>query len=227
MLSQRYKYTMLLSSLPVQPLQLFSASQTSISRLQLDQRLALLDVQDSEDLKRIEELLHWSQIKNATDEFIVKKSLEVVAAINNPFLKKILTWRLEFRTLLAALRMRQAGVKQPARHGFHGIGRWLEHIEQNWQKNDFGLGLQVPWIVPAEQLLSQNKTYELEKLLLATIWQYYARECNSHYFDFPAVVIYVLRWDISYRWTLYHTEKATQRFDELVNAGIGNALPGF
>ena len=220
MIAGRFKYTMLLASLPVHPPHFFSVVQTPVSRIQLDKRLALLKLRDAEDLRRIEELLHWSQITNATDEFIIKKSAEVVGSINNHFVKQIIIWRLELRTLVSALRMRHAGVKKPPKSNFPGIGRWLGDIEKNWDKNDFGIGRQVPWIIPAQQLLSQNKSYELEKLLLDLVWQYYAKECTQHYFDFPAVVIYVLRWDITNRWTHYNADEAIKRFDELVDAGL-------
>lgn len=224
---KHFKYAMLMASLPVHPPRLFSAHQTPVSRIQLDKRLALLDTHDTEDLRRIETLLHWSQIANATDEFIIKKSAEVVDSINDRFLKKIIIWRLELRTLLSALRMRHAGAGQPAKGRFPGIGRWLGDIEKNWQKTDFGIGRQVPWIIPVQQLLSQNKSYELEKLLLDLVWQYYAKEGNQHYFDFPAVVIYVLRWDITNRWTHYHADEALKRFDGLVEAGLDGLVVDF
>lgn len=227
MSSGRFKYAMLLASLPAHPHQLFSVSQPSVSRIQLDKRLALLDERDSEDLQRIEELLHWSQIKNASDEFIIKKSVEVVDSIRDHFLKSIIIWRLELRTLLSALRMRHAGFKPPPKHKFPGMGRWCDHIERNWDKNDFGIGHRLPWLMPAQQLLTQNKTYELEKLLLDLVWQYYAAECNQHYFDFPAVVIYVLRWDITNRWAHYHADEALKRFDELVEAELKDFVVDF
>ncbi|PPD21513.1 MAG: hypothetical protein CTY24_07625 [Methylobacter sp.] len=227
MIGPRYEYAMLLSSLPMHPQQLLGVVQTPLSRIQLDKRLALLSRHDSEDLKRIEDLVHWSQIDDASDEFIINKSLEILSAIRDPFLKKIILWRLEFRTLLSALRLRHAGHEQPGKSGFCGVGQWLWLIRKNWDKPDFGLGARLPWLAYAQLLLAQNKTYELEKHLLTTVWQYYAREGNSHYFDFPAVVIYVLRWDISHRWTLYHTEQALTRFDSLVDECMDGALSGF
>lgn len=224
MIAGLFKYTMLLASLPAHPYLLFSTHQTPVSRIQLDKRLVLLDARDSQDLRRIEELLHWSQIANATDEFIIQKSAAVVDSINDHFLKKIIIWRLELRTLLSALRMRHAGAGQPAKGTFPGIGRWLSDIERNWHKDDFGIGRQLPWLVPAQQLLSQNKSYELEKLLLDLVWQYYAKEGIQHYFDFPAVVIYVLKWDITNRWTHYHADEAIKRFDGLVETALDSLV---
>ena len=227
MIAGHFKYAMLMASLPAHPSQLFSAHQTPVSAFQLNKRLAMLDARDAKDLRCIEELLFWSQINNASDEFIVKKSAEVVDSIHDPFLKKIINWRLELRTLLSALRMRMAGVKRPKKNTFPGLGGWLAEIEKNWDLDDFGLGRQVPWIIPAQRLLSQNKSYELEKLVFDIDWQYYARECSQHYCDFPAVVIYVLRWDIINRWTLYNADQASKHFDELVDAGLDGVVLDF
>ncbi len=60
----------------------------------------------------------------------------------------------------------------------------------------------------------------LERLLLATIWNHLERLSDGHHFDFAAVVIYVMRWDLVARWTGYHGEEAAQRFDALVAAGM-------
>jgi len=218
---------MLMASLPAHPPRLFSVHQMPLSNIQLEKRLVMLDAGDAKDLRCIEELLLWSQINNADDEFIIKKSAEVVNSINDPFLKKIIIWRLELRTLLSALRMRQAGAKPPKRHAFPGIGRWQDDIEKNWDKDDFGIGYRLPLVAQAQQLLVKNQSYELEKFLLDVVWQYYAKECSRHYCDFPAVVIYVLRWDIINRWMLYNADEAIKRFDELVDAGLDGLSLGF
>jgi hypothetical protein len=42
----------------------------------------------------------------------------------------------------------------------------------------------------------------------------------GHYFDFEAVVIYLMRWSLVDRWTRYKGEVAVERFRNLVDAGI-------
>jgi hypothetical protein len=68
--------------------------------------------------------------------------------------------------------------------------------------------------------MANNETLALDKLLLNLSWQYYARLNRGHYFDFPAVVLYVLRWDMIHRWVSYDADRALLRFNELVNAGM-------
>ncbi|WP_027158197.1 DUF2764 family protein [Methylobacter luteus] len=220
MIGERFKYTMLLASLPPHAPDLFSTTQTPVSRFQLDKRLALLEARDADDLRHIEELLHWAHAESRTDEQIIKKSQETMALIHDDFLKKLICWRLELRTLISALRKRHAGLPAPDKHAFAGFGKWPFFIVKNWHEHDFGVGYQVPWLSQAQELIAQNRSYALEKLLLNLVWQYYAREGSQHYFDFPAVVIYVLRWNVIHRWTNYNAASAAERFDQLVDAGI-------
>ena len=218
MINDRFKYTMLLSSLPLHPTNLFTAQQTPVSRIQLDKRLALLDEDDGRDLARIEALLHWSRIRDQDDELIVKQDKAELDAIKSAFLKEIVLWRLELRTILSALRKRHAG--EATASVFHGFGKWPGLITQHWHEKDFGIGHLLPWIHEANNLLEQDKTYELEKLLLNLVWRHYERVGGNHYFDFPAVVIYVLRWDVINRWSGYNKDLGILRFDELVTAGL-------
>jgi len=221
-ISKRFKYAMLVASLPVHPTDLLATTQTPLSWIRLDERLRLLEERDAQDLRQIEELLRWSQIAEASDEFIVKKSNEVIAAINDSFLNDMIIWRLELRTLMGALRMRHKGFTPSPERPFIGFGQWLGYIQTHWQKPDFGLGLRLPWLVTANQLLSQNQTYALEKLQLELVWRQLAKVSGQHYFDFPAVVIYVLRWDITNRWAHFQADDAIKRFDDITEAVLAD-----
>lgn len=45
---------------------------------------------------------------------------------------------------------------------------------------------------------------------------------QGHYFDFEAVIIYVLRWDINDRWAKNDEKKAIQQFEKLVEQALTN-----
>ncbi|MCL7421964.1 MAG: DUF2764 family protein [Methylobacter sp.] len=227
MIAERFKYTMLLASLPPHAPDLLSTTQTPVSRIQLDKRLALLDARDAEDLQRIETLLHWSHVGMGTDEEIVRKSHEMLELINDDFLKNLICWRLELRTLISALRKRHAGMPAPEKNTFAGFGKWPFFITRNWHEPDFGIAHLLPWLPQARELVAQNKSYELEKLLLNLVWQHCAREGSQHYFDFPAVVIYVLRWNVINRWANYNAANAIERFDQLVDAELQDFMLDF
>ncbi len=215
-----FKYTLLLNSLPVHPVDLFEARQPPVSRIQLDKRLALLDAEDAEDLARIEALLHWSKMKELNDEAIVQQGMADWHSIRSPFLKEIVMWRLELRTILSALRRRRDDVILAADKHFYGFGDRLRFIRQHWRESALGLASIVPWVRQASELIEQDRSLELEKLMLEVVWRHYERVGQGHYFDFPAVVIYVLKWDVINRWSSYDKEHAMLRFDELISTGL-------
>lgn len=222
MINGRFKYALLLTSLPLQPVDLFYTKILPISRIQLDKRLVLLSPEDAADLARIEGLLHWSKMHEWDDINIVNKGQAELALIRSDFLRSLVLWRLELRTILTALRRRHADESLPVNQPFYGFGDKIHYIHRNWHKTDFGMGHILPWINQAQQFIATNKTLELDKLMLDLNWKYYARLSNGHYFDFPNVVLYVLRWYLINRWISYDGDKALLRFNELISAGMAD-----
>lgn len=225
MIDRRFKYTMLMTGLPRHPGSLFTAKQTPLSRIQLDRRLALLDTQDRKDLRLVEDILFWSRLSAETDVRVVEKCNRAMDLIDNGFAKQMAMLRLEIRSLMTALRKRNRGESPPNKDEIWGVRRWLPFITKNWQQDDFGMAHRVHWLPEANQLLVRRESLELEKLLLGITWQTYGREANRHAFDFEAVVIYVLRWDIINRWTRYDSERALTRFDNLIDEAMRDVLP--
>ncbi|MGR9086134.1 MAG: DUF2764 family protein [Gammaproteobacteria bacterium] len=220
MMQQSCKYALLLASLPRHSLRLFSAKQTPVSRIKLEQRLLLLEAVDATELKRVESVLSWASFRGESDAAVVRKCQEVLDSIRDVFVRGLVLWHLELRTVLAALRIRNAGARGSGKQRLQGFGPWQDAIERNWSASDFGLGHRLPWLVEAQILLVSNQTHELEKFLLDLIWKHYANVVSGHFFDFPAVVIYVLRWDLTNRWINYDAQQAMERFDALINAGL-------
>ena len=62
----------------------------------------------------------------------------------------------------------------------------------------------------------------LERLLLGTLWDQLGQASQFHFFDFEAVVIYVLRWDLIDRWTHYEAGGARDRILELADVSLGD-----
>lgn len=211
------KYTLLISSLPVHKHDMFADDHVPLSRIKLNKQLSLLDFRDAADLEKIEQLLHWSQIKIDIDQSFVEKTIQSINSIDNTFIQHIIIWRLELRIILAALRMRHQGQSQPPKKNIFGFDYWYFIMNKYWHQPDLGLSKQIPWITLANELLINNKSLELEKLLFSVVWEHYRRQSFGHYFNFEAVIIYVLRWDIISRWTSNHGETALKRFDDLIN----------
>lgn len=214
------KYITLMTSLP--PLgQLFEAEQTPISRLKLESRLKMLTEEDAARLKQIEELVHWSHLPTErTDAQIVAGAKRFFEEVRNPLLREAVESRLELHTVVAALRRRQRWDSAPPSGEIWGYGRWVSYIESYWTEPGFRLEGVFPWVLEANRLLNANESVELERLLFEAVWNKLGRLGAGHYFDFEAVVIYVLRWNLVDRWSRYQGEEAVKRFRTLLDSGI-------
>ncbi len=215
------RYYMLMASLPPLP-PLFTSEQTPISRLRLDRRLNMLEPEDRQELADIEDLMRWDRLPlDITDAEIIDRAEDFIPRIRSRTLREVATWRLEVRTVVAALRRRAMGKTPPAPGERWGYGRWVRHLEQRWSATDFGLGGIMPWVAEFSRLMDEGDTLGFERELLDLAWRYMARAADSHFFDFEAVVLYVLRWDTFARWTAYSGEVAAERFERLAGEGMG------
>lgn len=215
-------YVMLLSSLP-SPEALFLAKQPPLSRLKLDQRLRVLTEEDAAALKLVEDALDWRQLPITTSEQdVIDRARAALTGIQNETLLQIVRDRLEIRTCVAALRRRYRGEGPPPRETVWGFGRWIGHITRNWTEPGFRLDGVFPWLRQADRLMQQDDATALERLLLEVSYKRLQRLAGEHIFDFEAVVIYVLKWNIVDRWGRYNAEAAARRFEDLTQAGLGD-----
>jgi hypothetical protein len=214
------KYITLMSSLP--PLgKLFETTQTPISRLKLESRLKLLEPKDRELLNRIANLIAWSEQPMArTDTQFVEEAKHFFAVISNRTLKEVVEHRLNLRTIVAALRRRHRGESEPPVGQIWGVGNWVSFIEKHWTEPGFHLEAIFPWVVEANRLLTANDLVGIERLQFEVNWQMLDRLGTGHYFDFEAVIIYLMRWSLVDRWTRYNGDVAVERFRKLVDSGI-------
>ena len=216
------KYISLITSLPI-AVDLFKSKQTPLSRLNLEKRLRVLDADDAELLQKIEDLTRWlNQPMDRTDADFIQSAKVLKQNIDNEFVAKLVQERLELRTVVAALRKRKRGDAAPSPDELWGVGRWVDHIQRFWHEPDFRLANVFPWITEANRLINAEDSLGLERLILNEVWQSLGRASEEHYFDFEAVIIYVMRWDVIARWTSYAGEPAVQRFDNLVDSGLSD-----
>lgn len=215
------RYLTLLTSLPAHG-PLFGAKQTPLSRLRLEMRLRWLEPEDAEDLAKFESLIAWKDQRfEIDDEAVVRQAEQGIAEIHNDFVRELVVWRLEMRTLVAALRHRHAGGIAPSERRRWGFGRWVPLIRRHWGEPHFRLERVFPWLPEAKRLLEHDDALGLERLLLGTVWTHLERIGAEHTFDFEAVVAYVACWDLVARWTRYDADAALKRFDGLVEAALG------
>lgn len=217
-------YTMLMSSLPYLG-SLFEVRYSVISRIKLDRRLKVLSPEDTQILSKIESVTCWDRLGEIHDDAgYAAQARRLLTELQNPVLLDIVRHRVELRTLVAALRRRHQGRSAPSDGEKWGEGRWLKTIQRNWSDPNFGVRNAFPWVVDAHRLLEEHDSIALERLLLEIVWNELGRKAQGHQFDFVAVVIYVLRWDVMERWTHYQGEVAQERFTRLVDGTIGSHM---
>jgi len=224
-MSASHRYAMLISSLPYHG-SLFGAKRAPLSRIRLSQRQHLLDEHDLACLRVVSNLLEWSrQGMEQRDDDLVARAKAVLPSLDNVFARDLIVWRLELRTTVAALRRRHRGEAAPSVRVRWGYGRWLAHIRSHWSEPHFRLERVYPWLPEAKTLLEAGDTLDLERLLLNAVWEYLDLLADGHHFDFEAVLIYSLRWDLIARWTGYRGDEAAVRFEELVEEGLKDVVP--
>lgn len=223
-MSDETAYTMLMSSLPYLG-SLFGARYSVISRIKLDKRLKVLTPDDIQVLAKIENLTCWDRLGEIHDDAgYSDQARRLLTDLHDPVLVDIVRHRIELRTLVAALRRRHRGLSAPLNGEKWGGGRWLKTIQRNWSDPSLGVRNAFPWVVDAHRLLEEHDTVALERLLLEEVWNELGRRSQGHQFDFVAVVIYMLRWDVMERWTHYQDEAAQERFTRLVDGTIGSHM---
>jgi len=213
-------YIMLISGLP-SPEKLFFAKRPPLSRLKLDQRLRVLTAADAETLKLVEDALNWGQLSIAlSEQDVINRGREALTRIEHETLRRIVRERLELRTCIAALRRRARGEGPPGEPW--GFGRWIAHITRNWTDPGFRLENAFPWLREADDMIKQGNAPGLERLVLEQSYKRLQRAAGEHTFDFEAVVIYVLKWNIFDRATRYNAEAALRRFEDMTQAALGH-----
>jgi hypothetical protein len=216
------KYVVLMASLP--PLgTLFEAATPPISRIRLESRLGLLEPADLHTLEQIANLIAWSaQPQERSDAAFVAEANRFLATNGSPTLRRLVTERLEMRTIVAALRRRRRGEAQPPSGEVWGFGEWVGLIERHWSAPTFQLDGLFPWVRQAQELLEKDDLIGFERLQFAVVWAMLNRLGEGHHFDFEALIIYLARWSLVSRWSGYKAESAVVRFRELVDAGLGS-----
>ncbi|MEO0375815.1 MAG: hypothetical protein AAF329_14555, partial [Cyanobacteria bacterium P01_A01_bin.17] len=183
------EYVTLMASLP--PIgRLFEAHQLPISELKLSSRLKMLTEKDTLRLDQIAALVAWrQQPMERSDAQFITEARRFFETVRNPVLREIMVYRLDVRTIVAALRRRHRGERTPPANQLWGVGQWVSYIERHWTEPGFHLEVMFPWILEANQYLEAHDSVAIERLQFEIIWKMLDRVETGHYFDFEAVVL--------------------------------------
>lgn len=210
------KYYMLIGSLPALPADFQGAEHVPISKLRLEERLRMLEPEDAEVLEHVADFLVWDRHPlDRTDDDIRRHYEWFMEEVRHGFARKMMETAMTVRTLVAAMRRRRLGQDPPT-----FLGRWQQKVVENWKRPDFALGAVFPWLNEVHSRLEQDPPAELNRTLLNIGWAWAKREAGEYDFSFEAVVLYLFRWEIVYRWTTRDAEAGLEQFEKLV----GNAM---
>jgi len=218
------QYIDLLSSLPylANP---FVHRRPPISEVQLEKRLNMLEDEDRKIVTNLARIVYWGRLElNDSDEAIVQDAQRLTRNFHPSDMREWLFWRMDFRTVVAALRRRHAGQDAPATNTLWGYGDYVRQIERHWSHPSFHLENRFPWLEEARTLLEADDSFGLERLLLSAVWDYFSRQVPNVPFSLSAVWQYLIKWDLVKRWCSYDTEQAKSRFDEMVISGLKQPL---
>ncbi len=210
-------YIALVTSLPYLP-PFDKAERSPITRLRLEQRLRDLEPGDARQLDLAEALASWrmSLAKPRTDKEMVTRYREAMQEITQSALREFVEFRLDQQTILAGLRLRQAGFGSSIFEQIHDASHWARSIVSHWDDPDFKLAAVYPWIPEARSYLETNDACGLDRLLMSIIWERLSRITESNGFGFEAVFAFVFKWDILQAWLARDTVQAKSRFQELI-----------
>jgi hypothetical protein len=194
------------------------AERLPLSRLRLEQRLRMLEADETRQILQAEFLAGWRLPagKLGSGGKIAAQYKSMLQSISQPVLREYVEYRLDIQTILAALRIRQAGRDPEQFPGIWGVGRWVKHIEAHWDPADFRLGTVYPWIVEAGNYLEAADAMALDRLLMDTVWRKLSRLGDISPFGFEAITAFVFKWDILQAWLQRDASAAKQRFQVMI-----------
>ena len=221
------QYYTLMASLPaLHPP--YTQERTPLGRIGLERRLAMLEPAHAQELDALESIVHFDRLDwDLSEAEAVAHAEAVLGSIRSTVLAEVARWRLGIRTVIAALQRRQAGRPAPGRREPWGAGPWMHTLRNNWNVRDFGLSAVLPWIEDFGGLLERGESHRLERRLLGEVWTHLSRQAAPHHFNFEAVALYVLRWNVVHRATHQDGKRARLRFDRLVEESMRGVSLGF
>ncbi|CDZ78968.1 hypothetical protein BN59_03283 [Legionella massiliensis] len=218
------QFYMVASALPRMPAS-FKVEAPPISRIQLEKRLKLLPAENLALAYALEYLLWQSWFMPQKSFSSTKEAYIKLLKTDSPFIHKTVHWFMDLRSLFAALRLRKEKKAPPANPQECWLSHWNHQLIQHWDEPDFGLKGVYPWLSKVASDLEKEDTSAVEEFLLDYIWHYLSIIELRHYFDFEALMIYLLRWNLIHYWSKFNSNLA-DNFDELVKALIHDDIKG-
>ncbi len=209
-------YYMLITSLPRHSRQ-YKIKQTPISRIQLEKRLKLLTESERNILNNLINCLwdSWFDPKLSFQATMTKS--KTLLALNMPFINELIHWFFDIRSLFVALRLRKTESQPPTNPQEYWSSQWNTRLIKNWDRPDFGLKSLYPWLLAVSSIRDITGQAFVEDTLLTLIWKHLDSIEARHFYDFEALIIYLMRWNIVNYWSQFNEKIASDRIHELAD----------
>jgi hypothetical protein len=216
-MSRQESYYTLIASLPWLP-HFERAERLPISEKRLTEKLQMLSPRDTIVVERLIAFWEWRRHPTErTDAEMVERYHQMMEVITHPILRDLVSFTIDLRTIMVALRCRHRGKPAPSPGDPWGVGQWVSYIEKHWDDADFKLGNMHPWIDQARTYLEQGDSLALERFLTEQLWTHVDRSIQSYDFGFGSVLAYLFKWRLLQQWLSYDVEAAKARFEDLVS----------
>jgi len=204
------------ASLPALPSHI-DVERVPITLPRLEERLQMLEVDDLAVVDQWDRFVRWDQqLLDRTDDDVADKHRQLRQEISNETLLEMIEYRMDVRTIVAALRRRRVGMSAPT-----GAGQWVEHIRRNYQHPEFQLQERFGWIGKFSATLDSNDAMAAQRLLFDSNYEYWSRMNQRYTFSFEAVLLYLARWEIIDRWTSRDPQAGQERFQTILTETLG------
>ena len=212
----QHKYYMLMASLPALP-RFDQGERLPINRERLVGRQTLLAPEDHSLVMCAGKFLGWlPQLGERSNGEVIACYEELMRLVSRRRLWFLFELPVNLMTIMVALRRRHRGLGAPLEGEAWGVGPLVGHIRRHWDDHDFKLGSVYPWILQIRTYLKEEMPLELERFVLALVWDRFSLPLPGGPFGIEAVIAYLFKWSILQRWLSQDTEGARERFGELV-----------
>lgn len=216
-MARRTTYYTLIGSLPALPRHFEQAERVPISRRSLSERLRMLEPHDAEVVEEMTDFLAWErQPLERTDNEVVRRFDQFMRTVDDRFAQQLIRHAVTVRSLIAALRCRRLNLDPPAT-----IEPIATRITRHWTHPEFRLGYEYPWIGEVDAQLNRGDIIDLERTVLNIAWRYTKQLSEQFQFTFEAAVLYLIRWEVVYRWTQRNAAAGQEKFESLVSEAMG------
>jgi len=207
-------YYTLVTALPDLP-PLAKCKQMPISRIALNRRLSMLSDHDQHQLKLAEDLYFFDseQLGKRSDQALVYQWQHQLSQIESDVVRQCIQNRLEWQSLLAALRQRQQSDQGP--EAFYGLGRWTNRIRLHWSEPAFGLEGALPLLNELQPLVQKGAAGEIERQINNWLWHDLLQAERRHHFTLETVICFVLRWELAEKQIRNDEDQAIDAFESM------------